>query len=1118
MKCPRCERPNPPRATVCEKCSAPLGRTCASCDASLPPNANFCPECAHPVAGPSAGPRFTAPESYTPKHLARRILMSRGTLEGERKQVTVLFADIKGSMEMLANRDPEEARKILDPVLERMMDAVHHYEGTVNQVMGDGVMALFGAPLAHEDHAVRACHAALRMQESIKEYTDEVFARHGVAPQIRIGLNSGDVVVRAIRNDLHMDYTAVGQTTHIAARMEQLAEPGRILLTRETLRLVEGFVQVSSRRVVSVKGLPDSLEVFELGVALPTRRRFRAGTVARGLTHFVGRDREMDQLLRALMLARDGQGQIVAPVGEPGVGKSRLVWELVHSPRVDEWLVLETGSVSYGMATPYLPVIDLLKGYFRLDETGGKLAIREKVISKLLALGPGLAPVLSPVLALLDAPDDDPQWGTLDPPERRQRTLDGIRRVVLAESQRQPVVLVFEDLHWIDSETQAVLDSLVESLPTARILLLVNYRPEYEPPWRNKSYYTEVAVDPLPPESAEELLRGLLGPDPGLRPLSRLLIERTEGNPFFLEESLWTLVETHALVGERGAYRLAKGLPAIQVPSTVQAVLAARIDRLPTEEKQLLQSAAVIGKDVPYALLHAIADLPEPVIRRGLGHLEATELLYERRRAPDLEHTFKHALTHEVAYRSLLQDRRRALHAKVLHALERLYPHRVAEHVERLAHHAFRSEMWSEAITYLRRAGAKALARSASREALACFEQALAALGHLPETREALEVAIDLRFDLRASLFSLAEFARILEELGRAESLAKALGDQHRLGRTFAYMAGSVWLIGDHARAIDSGTRALELGMALNDPTLELPARLYLGLAYYSVSDYRRAIDFLRAMAALGDTASRDRFGMAGFPSVLARAWWAWCLAELGEFAEALTTSQDGVRIAEEGDHAYTIASAYYGLGHVHLRRGDVPNAISVLERGRDLCESADLRLMLVLTAPQLGCAYTLDGRQAEAIATLERALEQTVASGFVSLRALVYGWLGEALLHAGRLDETARATEQALEISREHGERGHHAWALRLLGKLRSRADSLVEAETAFRQAMALGEELGMSPLVADCHLNLGTLLRRTALREQARSHLVTAASMYRSMDMRFWPEHAEAELRALG
>jgi class 3 adenylate cyclase/tetratricopeptide (TPR) repeat protein len=453
-------------------------------------------------------PRET--ESYTPKHLAEKILTSKAALEGERKQVTVLFADLKGSMELLADRDAEEARKLLDPVLTLMMDAVHHYEGTVNQVMGDGIMALFGAPLAHEDHAVRACYAALRMQESVAQYAEGVFRSHGVPLQIRVGLNSGEVVVRAIGSDLHMDYTAVGQTTHLAARMEQMATPGSILLAPATLQLAEGYVQVAARGPVAVKGLPDPVEIYALTGASGQRTRFHAAA-ARGLTRFVGRDAEIEQLRRALALAHDGHGQLVALVGEPGVGKSRLVYEFTHSHRTQDWLILEAGSVSYGKATSYLPVIDLLKAYLKVHDREPHREIREKVTGKLLTLDRTLEPTLPALLALLDVPNT--QWQALDPPQRRRRTLDAVKRLLLRECQLQPLLVVFEDLHWIDSETQALLDSLVESLPTARLLLLVNYRPEYSHGWGSKTYYTQLRLDALPPESANELLLALLGTD-----------------------------------------------------------------------------------------------------------------------------------------------------------------------------------------------------------------------------------------------------------------------------------------------------------------------------------------------------------------------------------------------------------------------------------------------------------------------------------------------------------------------------------------------------------------------------------------------------------------------------
>ena len=514
MTCPRCQTENPPRAKFCLECAAPLVARCANCGTQLPASAKFCLECAHPVGGATAGSaRFASPESYTPKHLAEKILTSKAALEGERKQVTVLFADLKGSMELLADRDPEEARKLLDPVLTHMMEAVHRYEGTVNQVMGDGIMALFGAPLAHEDHAVRACYAALRMQESVKQYAEGVRREQGVTVRIRVGLNSGEVVVRAIGSDLHMDYTAVGQTTHLAARMEQLADPGAALLTAETLALAEGFVQVTPLGPMVVKGLTAPVEVYELTGISAARSRLQAAAT-RGLSRFVGRDAEIEQLHRSVEHARQGRGQVAAVVGGPGVGKSRLTFELTHSPQFEGWLILQAGAMAYGKATSYLPVIDLLKNYFRIGDRESPREIREKVAARLLMLDGALEASLPALLALLDLSGDDPQWQGLDPPQRRQRMLDAVKRLLLREAQVQPLLVVFEDLHWIDSETQALLDSLVESLPPARLLLFVNYRPEYEHRWGSKTSYTQLRLDPLPPESAVELLRGLLGEEP----------------------------------------------------------------------------------------------------------------------------------------------------------------------------------------------------------------------------------------------------------------------------------------------------------------------------------------------------------------------------------------------------------------------------------------------------------------------------------------------------------------------------------------------------------------------------------------------------------------------------
>src|SRR6266542_5886547 len=528
-----------------------------------------------------------------------------------------------------------------------------------------------------------------------------------------------------------MDYSAIGQTTHLAARMEQLARPGTALMTKDTLRLAEGYIEVRPLGPVPVRGLAETVEVFEIVRAGAVRSRLQAAA-ARGLTPFVGRDAELTRLRETLERARASQGQIVAVAGEPGVGKSRLFWEFTHSHRTHGWLVLESSPVSYGKMNSYLPVSELLKTYFGIGDHDDGRRIREKVTGKLLTLDESLRTTIPVFLSLLDVPMDDSEWQEPDPRERRRRTLDALKRLLLRESQVQPLLVIFENLNWVDSETQVFLDSLVESLPAARILLMVNYRPEYTHGWGGKSYYTQFRMDPLQPESAEELLRALLGSEPTLQPLKQLLVTQTEGNPFFIEECAQSLVETGALAGERGQYKLAKAVETLQMPPTVQAVLASRIDRLQPEDKRLLQAASVIGKDVSFALLGAIADLSDETLRTAFRRLQSAEFIYETTLFPTLEYTFKHALTHDVAYASLLQGRRRALHARVVAAIERIQADRLGEHVERLAHHAIRGEEWAKAVSYLRQAAAKAASRASNQEAVALLEQALQALTHLP--------------------------------------------------------------------------------------------------------------------------------------------------------------------------------------------------------------------------------------------------------------------------------------------------------------------------------------------------------------------------------------------------
>jgi class 3 adenylate cyclase/tetratricopeptide (TPR) repeat protein len=1056
-----------------------------------------------------------APLTYTPSYLAEKILTSRAALEGERKQITVLFADIKGSTALITDLDPEAAQQLLDPALHVMMDAVHRFEGTVNQVLGDGIMALFGAPLAHEDHAVRACYAALAMQAALRHYTEEVRRTRGLELQMRVGLNSGEVVVRTISNDLHMDYSAVGQTTHLAARMEQLAVPGSIRLTAETLRLVEGMVQVTPLGPVPVRGLPDPVAVFALQGAGPARTRLQALT-ARGLTHFVGRHTELQALCEALERAGAGHGQLVAVIGEPGVGKSRLFAEFLALPCTQGWLRLETTAVSYGQSTSYLPIRDLLKAAFRIDDQDTEHAIQEKV-DKYLTLDVALQPTRAALLALLEMRVEDPEWQALDPSQRRLRIIASVRRLLLRQSQVQPLLVSVENLHWIDAGTQAVLDSLVEGLPTARILLLTNYRPEYQHGWGNKTCYTQLRLDPLPPGSANVLLQALMGDDESLARLKDLLIERTGGNPFFLEESVRTLVEAQVLVEGPGTYRLAKDTTAIQMPATVQAVLAARIDRLPLEVKRLLQTAAVIGPEVSVPLLATIAELSEAELHRGLLHLQAGEFLYERSLFPELVYTFKHALTHEVAYGSLLHERRQALHARIVEALEALYPDRLAEHVERLAHHAFRGEVWDKALAYARQAGTKAFARSANHEAVTCFEQALQALTHLPERRETLEQAIDLRFELRNALFLLREHERIFAYLREAEVLSQALDDRQRLGQVSAHLSIHCITMGEHAQALTYGQRTLAIAEALGDVALEVQANFYLGMTHYALGDYRRAVGSLeRNVVSLRGDLLRERLGMAGFPAMFSRSGLTRCLAELGDFAAGLEHGAEAVRLAEAVDQPYTLINACYGLGLLYLAKGELAEAAAILERGLRLGQAGSILAWFLEVASALGLTYVLAGRMGETLPLLEQAMAHVARIRMTTHYVFCLTRLSEAYWLAGQREKATALARRALTLAQARKERGFEAYGLRLLGEMHAQQDPLEveQAEASYRQALALAEELGMRPLQAHCHRGLGTLYAATGQREQARTALSTAIEMYRSMEMTFWLPQTEAAL----
>lgn len=1111
MKCPKCQHENSAKAKFCEECATPLARACANCGSQVSATAKFCPDCNHPLTPIADDLRFASPKSYTPQHLADKILTTRASLEGERKQVTVLFADIKGSMELLADRDPEAAQKLLDPVLERMIEAVHRYEGTVNRVMGDGIMALFGAPIAHEDHAVRACYAALRMQETVARYADEVQRSHGVPVTIRVGLNSGEIVVLGIGNDLHMEYTVVGRTVHLASRMEQMAMPGSVLTTSDTLQLAEGYVTTRPLGPVPVKGLAEPVQIYELTGTGTARTRLQVAA-ERGLTRFAGRDAELEQLRRAQERAGHGGCQVVAIVGDAGLGKSRLVHEFVHSHCTAGWMILESNSASYGHAQPYLPIIELLRQYFKINIHDSTRSIREEVTSRILALDPSLEDAIPPVLDLLDVLEEEHPFHSLDPLEHRKCTYQAVTRLLLSEIRVQPVVAIFEDLHWNDSLTLGLLSTPAVAAQNPRLLLVVSYRPEHRDEWRNRPNYRQLRLDPLAGESLAEILEALLGSDPSLPPLKSFLVERASGNPFFVEEIVRRLVDTGVLEGARGCYRLVRPVASIEVPPTVQAVLAARIDALPAAEKRLLQQAAVIGLDAPLPVLQAISELAEDELRGLLDHLEAAEFLYPTQLFPDLQYTFKHALTHGVAYSGILHERRRTIHAQVVDAIEKLYADRPGEQVERLAHHAVQGELQEKAVHYLRQAGARAAARSALSDARIWFERALSILKSLPETQATLEQAFEIRFELRPVLRQLGEARQMVAHLREAEDLAERLKDDRRRGQVCAFLATVHSSLDELDEALATGTRALEIARRLGDLRLRVLGSSCLEQAYYYRGEYAQVIaSATDSLAALPAHWVHEYFGMAVPASIFGRACLIMSLAELGRFAEAAIYVAEALRLAEPTQHAFTIGWAHFAASMLHLLKGDWAQAHSLIEPWIAILRNGNIAMHLPWAVAPSAWALAQIGETAEALNRIrecEQLLERQAASGIVGHRGWAYNAAAQACLLLGRLDDAQRLGDRSLESSRRQP--GFAAHALRLLGDIATHPDRF-DAEVGaahYREALALAQLRGMRPLIAHCHLGLGKLYRRIGKAEESSENFTIAATIYRDLEMGYWLE----------
>jgi tetratricopeptide (TPR) repeat protein len=786
---------------------------------------------------------------------------------------------------------------------------------------------------------------------------------------------------------------------------------------------------------------------------------------------------------------------------------------------VHGWLIVQAASASYGKATAYLPVIELLRGYFELDGGDDPRKVREKVTGKVLTLSPALGPIVPALLALLDVPVDEASWHALDPARRGQQTREAVRRLLLRESEARPLIVVVEDLHWIDGETQSLLDSLVESLPAARVLLLVNYRPEYRHAWGGKTYYRQLRIDPLPSDGARELLDALLGPDPGLGALKALLIDRTEGNPLFLEESVRSLIGTGALAGERGAYRLVQDPRTIRVPATVQAILAARIDRLSPGDKRLLQAAAVVGKDVPFPLLRAIAELPDEALREGLARLQRAELLYETRLFPDTEHTFTHALTHEVAYGSVLQERRRALHGRVVDALEGLPEDRPGEHVDALAHHALGAQRWGPAARYLYQAGERAFAHARYHAAATSYAAAVEALDRLGDTADPA-LTLDACLELWAARTSIGDYEGFGALAAKAETLARALDDGPRLAqvqlRRAQAIAATCVMPGTLHAAIEEAREAFERARP-DDLRTRSYARFIMGHAARDLGRLAEAVrEFAAGLELFEGVDRRGREAGLAFPIYVSLgAWRAEAHAAAGDFEQALASARDALRVATEVHHATGLATASMFLGSVHSARGEMDTAVPFLERGLAIATEHDLHLGTVRASAQLAYALVMRGECERGLEYLARARARSAearvthhgpATGYGTVTASTY-------LAAGRPAEAGIELQHGLAAVADRDARGYRATLLRLEAEVLAPTDAGAAGER-LREALALAGELGLRPEAAHCHLALGTLHRRTGQPDRARAHLATATAMYREMAMRLWLARTEAAI----
>jgi class 3 adenylate cyclase/tetratricopeptide (TPR) repeat protein len=1019
--------------------------------------------------------------SDMPAALAERIAQSGNAMLGERKHVTVLFADVRGSTALIDQLDPEHALELLGPVMKVLMDAVHQHDGFVNQTRGDGIMALFGAPLANEDHALRACEAAMAMRAGVGALFPESPPESGRAVAIRIGINSGEVVIHSIGRNLTMNYDAVGKSVHLAARMEELAAPGKIMLTSATYELAKGFIEATPLGAVTVRGVSEPVETFEL-IGTPARTRWQVRS-ARGLSAIAGRQAELRTLRSAFESTAAGKGRLVTIVGAPGIGKSRLVHEFVNTAAAG-WTILETACASQHMNSSYYPISRLIRTLFNIGIDDSPEIAARRVQEGVGRFYRALAPSIPAILSMLDLRSDDGDWDNLTPPQRRNQVIEAIKALIFHVKRTSPVLILIEDLHWADAETKLILENIAGLLGDTRILLMATQRPEST--WSAERAHLRVDLFPLKEQDSHAMVDWLMGDDISLNPVKRRILAQAQGNPLFIEELIQALKDSGAIEGEPRHYRLTHSTQRIDMPETIHSVLATRVDLLDARSKSLLQTCAVIGKDAPAALLSKMMDTDPEELARQLRTLESADLLYKVGGTGAPEYSFKHDLTRDVAYGTLLLGMRRILHAKAVEIIESNFGNRLDEHIDRLADHAFYAELWEKAVPYQLRSCRRAVKRGANQDAVSIFERGIETLSHLAASEAKTKAEIDFRLAVILALEPLGRHRRIVDVLLDARRFAEDSDDPRRTAAVNCHLAVALWRLGDNDGAMAAAEAAKSIAEGVGGHALKFAALHNLGIVHHGTGSFAKSVEMHRACLALESPDLDDkRAGWAGLPSVVLRTFLADALLELGEIEEAEAVAEEGGRRADAADHAYSRCQINQVRSRIRVAQGRPAEAILLLQDAWQASIDLELIQMYPIIAARWGEAYLAAGDFPAAldIVSMPEKLDIPLAQN-------TFGWgqlfvaQGHALLAVGRQGDARAAAERAMRLAEQRGERPQQAYALKLLGDISAAEQDPAEAEGHFRRAIDLAEECGMNPLKQDCVAALAAVAgaRRTS------------------------------------